>query len=158
MHSSRMRTARSSSHLGGGGGSPPGHSYGFLVWWPSGVVAFCYGLLVWWSFVMAFCPPPRRPYQKATFNQKATKSEGHNRHHNRRPHSPRADLPQGQAPPGANHPRSRPPGPGTPPKTCYKACWDTTCNACWDSTPLWRPAARYAGIPPVKHGGIAPPC
>ena len=24
-------------------------------------------------------------------------------------------------------------GPG---ETCYKACWDTTCNACWDSTPL----------------------
>ena len=24
-----------------------------------------------------------------------------------------------------------------PPRTCCKACWDTTCNACWDTTPVW---------------------
>ena len=45
----------------------------------------------------------------------------------------------------------------TSPKTCCKACWDTTCNAYWDSTP-WRPVARHAGIPPAMHAGIAPPC
>ena len=103
MHSSRMRTARSSSHRGGGL-----HQATVMAFW-------CGGL------VMAFCPP--RPYQKATFNQKATKPEGHNR----RPHPP-------------PHPRSRtPPGPGatTPPQTCCKACWDITCNACWDSIPPW---------------------
>ena len=22
-----------------------------------------------------------------------------------------------------------------PPQTCCRACWDTTCNACWDTTP-----------------------
>ena len=97
-----MRTTRSSSHRGGGWGSPPGHCYGLLVWWP------CYGLL-----------PPPRPYQKATFNQKTTKPEGHNR----RPHAPRSRPPRDQAPP--------------PPQTCCKACWDITCNACWDSIPPW---------------------
>ena len=25
--------------------------------------------------------------------------------------------------------------PPHPPETCCKSCWDTTCNACWDSTP-----------------------
>ena len=29
-------------------------------------------------------------------------------------------------------------GPGhPPPETCCKACWNPSCNACWDSTPLW---------------------
>ena len=28
-----------------------------------------------------------------------------------------------------------------PQDTCCKACWDTSCNACWDSTPpLWTDA------------------
>ena len=78
--------------------------------WPFGVVA-----LLWPS-----APPhPQRPYQKATFNQKATKPEGHNR----RPHPPpQEQTPHHQAP---------------PPQTCCKACWDITCNACWDSIPPW---------------------
>ena len=29
-----------------------------------------------------------------------------------------------------------------PPKTCCKACWDTTCNACWDSTHTTPPPRR----------------
>ena len=35
-----------------------------------------------------------------------------------------------------------------------------TCKACWDTThPLpQRPAARHAGIPPAMHAGIPPPC
>ena len=30
-----------------------------------------------------------------------------------------------------------------------------TCKACWDTTP-WRSAARHAGIPPAMHAGIPP--
>ena len=52
---------------------------------------------------------------------------------------------------------------------CYKACWDTTCNACRNTTPSCKacwdtttPAARHAGIPPAMHAGIPsphpPPC
>ena len=129
MHSSRMRTACSSSHRGAGVGGiftrhpsvmafwcgafwcgglllwPSGvvpsvmafWCGGLLVWclllWssgvvPSGMVAFCYGLLVWWPSgvvpsVMAFCP--RRPYQKATFNQRAPHQKAKTEDHNRRP-------------------------------------------------------------------------
>ena len=73
--------------------------------------------------------PPPRPYQKATFNQKATKPEWHNR----RPQQ-KATPPQSRHPPlGADPPRTRHP----PQETCCKARWDTTCNACWDSTPPW---------------------
>ena len=33
-----------------------------------------------------------------------------------------------------------------------------TCKACWDTTPPPpKPAARYAGIPPAMHAGIAHP-
>ena len=70
----------------GGGGVGGLHQATVMAFW-------CGGL------VMAFCPPPR-PYQKATFNQKATKPEGHNR----RPLPP---PPQGADPPG--------PGATTPP-------------------------------------------
>ena len=73
MHSSRMRTARSSSRLGGGGVSTR------PLLWPSGVVAFCYGLLA----------PPQK-----TIVEGCLQSEGHNR----RPHPPGADPPD-QAPP-----------------------------------------------------------
>ena len=68
-----------------------------LLLWPSGKVAFwlkvvfCYGLLLWPSskafwcggLVIATWTPPRRPYRKATLNQKttfkqkATKPEGY---------------------------------------------------------------------------------
>ena len=116
---------------------------GGLLLWPSGMLAFWYAgllvccLLLWPSgvvpSVMAFWPP-RRPYQKAAFNQKATKPEGHN------------SRPQQKA-----ITEGYPPEAGTP---CCKACWVTTCNACWDSTP---PAARHALIPPAMHAGIAPP-
>ena len=126
---------------------------GLLLWpllWPSGVVAFwvvafwcgafcCGCLLLWWPSVMASAS--RRPYQKAAFNQKATKPEGITEDHNRRPHA-LARQPPEQTPPARHPPRSsltisRPPGTRHPPlETCCKACWDTTCNACWDSTPL----------------------
>ena len=187
--------------------------YGLLVCWPfdwrrpsgwkwSSVMAFWCGLLVWWPSVMVFwlkgLELPRRPYQKATFNQKATKPEGHNRRpppdqpppQDQAPlaqcRPPRADTPLEQTPLGADtppeqtpprtrHPQTMHPsnqiplnfplgcGPGpdplqfpswlwawtrcpstsplsvawrTPPsQTCYKACWDTTCNACWDNPP-----------------------
>ena len=55
--------------------------------------AFCYGLLV----ERVGHPPPRRSYQKATFNQKATKPEGHNR----TPHTPREQTPPQR--PAARH-------------------------------------------------------
>ena len=109
------------------------------------------GLLLWPSVVA-----PRRPYHKATFNQKATKPEGHNR----RPH-PRAGPP-GVGPPRAGTPSSTgtprrhaarhariPPtmhtGIAPPLETCCKAYWDTTCNVCWNSTPP--PVDRHT---PVK--------
>ena len=68
-------------------------------------VVFCYGLVLWPSgvvpSVMAFWlkgwTPPRRSYQKATFNQKATKPEGHNR----RPHTPQEQTPPQR--PAARH-------------------------------------------------------
>ena len=46
MHSSKMCTAHSSSHLGWGvSTSPPDHCPYPTLTLPSGVVAFCYGLL-----------------------------------------------------------------------------------------------------------------
>ena len=131
MHSSKMRTARSSSHPRGGFHQAPlPFCYGLLVWWLFGVVAFwCGGLLVWWpSGVVAFwchafwCrglllwpSAPRRPYQKAT------KPEGHNRRHKRRPqqkaitegHTP----PQNQAPPQEQTPQDQTPWGADPPGT-----------------------------------------
>ena len=81
MHSSYMRTAYSSRCPRGGGGSPTGHCYGLLVWWPS---------------VMEFCPP-----------QQKTTTEGHNSH-NRRPQPLEQAPPPSwdQAPP----PGADPPG------------------------------------------------
>ena len=116
MHSSRMRTARSSSHPGGVSTRHP------LVLWPSGVVTFwcgglllcpsgaplCYGLLVWCLLT------PRRPYQKATFNQKATKPQGHNRRPQQKATPPRPGTPPGEPP------HKRRPAPGEPPHC--KAC------------------------------------
>ena len=111
MHSSRMCTARSSSHPGGGGGSPPGYCYGLLVWWPPVMAFWCGGLLVWclllWpSGVVAFCyglPAPQRPYQKASFNQKTTKPEGHNRRPQQKA-TPPEQTPLGPGTPQARHP------------------------------------------------------
>ena len=106
--------------------------YGLLVWWPSGLVAFCYSL------------PSRRPYQKATlnqkttFNQKATKPEDHQTRRplsTRRPPNQKTTSNQKATKP-EGHPQTRhPPDQAPPLKTCCKACWDTTCNACWDSSP-----------------------
>ena len=94
MHSSRMRTVRSSSHLGG---SPPGTPSVMVFWcgalwrgglllWPSGMVAFwcafwCGGLLVW--CLLLWPSPPedharRPPSIRRPPNQKAI-TEGHNR-------------------------------------------------------------------------------
>ena len=128
IHSSRMRTARSSSCPGEGGervvSTRP-------LLWPSGVVAFCYGLL----------PPPGRPYQMAAFNQKAPKPEGHNR----RPQQ--KAITEGQ-PPGKRHPprTKHPPGSRHPHQ-------DQAPPPVADPP---RPAARHAGVPPAMHAGTAP--
>ena len=88
---------------------------GLLLWpsgvVPSGVVAFCYGLLV----ERLGTPPPRRPYQKAAFNQKTTKPEGHNR----MPHPPWEQTPPDQAPPW----EQTPPEQTHPP--CEQNSWHT---------------------------------
>ena len=65
---------------------------------PLSVLAFwCGGLLLWPS-----APSPRTPYQKVTFNQKATKPEGHNRRPQQKAitegHPPGADPPQEETP------------------------------------------------------------
>ena len=148
MHSSRMRTTCSSSCPGG---SPPG-------------TPFCYGLLVWWPSVMAFWPP-RRPYQKAAFNQKATKPEGHNRRPQQKAiaegHTPQSRHPapwsrhpRNRHPPEQAHPEQAPPRAGThhPPHPLEQAPHPPGAD------PPWRPAASYAGIPPAMHARIVPPC
>ena len=76
MPCSRSPGGSAPGEVPGPGGSAPGGrgsaGGGGVV-----AVAFCCGLLLCPSGVVAFCPP-RRPYQKATFNQKATTPEGHN--------------------------------------------------------------------------------
>ena len=127
MHSSGMHTARSSSRPGAG--SPPGppFCYGLLVWWPSGVVAFSYGLL-----------PPRRPYQKAAFNPKATKPEGHNRRHNRRPQQ--KAITEGQAPLMSRQPLATdPPWDQVPPPQDQAP-----------PSPRSRPPRRRIPLPPLQ--------
>ena len=126
MHSSRMHKARRSSHPGGGG-SPPGHCYCLLVWWPSAVVpsavvALCYGLHL---------PPPQKAIPEGCQNQKAI-TEGHNRRPQQKAITEGHNLPpRDQAPPGSKPLRTRHPSP-------------------------WRPAARHARIPPAMDAGIAP--
>ena len=89
--------------------------------WSSGLVAFswkeafwlkmvfCYSLLVWWpsgwkGWNQSEGHQTRRPYQKATFNQKATKPEGHDRRPHPRADPPRSRQPQSRHPPGSRHP------------------------------------------------------
>ena len=116
MHSSRMRTARSSSR--------PGGRRGGLHQAPPSVMAFwCGGLLVWSS----------------GRGQKATKPEGHNRRPQQKAPPPE-QTPESRPPPepcckACWDTTCNACWDSTPPETCCKACWDTTCNACWDSTP-----------------------
>ena len=162
MHSSRMHTVLNSSHLLGGGGLL---SWPFVVvfcyallLWPSGLVAcslkvafwlkvvFCYGLLVRPSGVVPSV------MEKATFNQKDTKPEGHNRRPQQKAITEgHTNPPQEQAPPWEQAPHRQIPlnfplgcGPGNP-------------QGMLGYPPSWRPAARHAGIPPAMHAGIATP-
>ena len=115
-------------------------------------------LLLGASGVVAFCPP-QRPYQKAAFNQKATKPEGHNRRPQQKAitegHTPEQATPQNQAPPWDQAPPlgpGTPLGAGTPPRTRHPP---------WDQAPPKEenppPTARHARIPPAMHAGIPPP-
>ena len=129
-----MRTASSSIHRGGGGwpsvmafccglllcpsvmalwfggllieGGPLVES-GLLLW-PSGMAFWYVGILV---LRVRNPTAPRRPYQKAAFNQKTTKPEGHNR----RPHPPGTRHPPGADPPQTRHP----PWEQTPPEQTH---------------------------------------
>ena len=141
MHSSRTTCSSSCP-----GGSPPGtpFCYGLLVWWPSGVMAFCYGLLspqktIPEGRLQSEGHQTRRPQQKATPPGAGTHPPGAG--------TPRAGTPQSRHPQSRHPPEQAPitpipwsrhptPWEQTPLETCCKACWDTTCNACWDSTPL----------------------
>ena len=86
MHSSRMRTAHSSSRPGR---SPPGHCYGLLVWWPS-VIAF-------WPLPEDHTRRPpsirRPPYQKGTTEDHTPGAD-----------PPGADLLGTRHPPGTRYP------------------------------------------------------
>ena len=111
MHSSRMRTARSSSHRGGVCLSAcwDRHPTGVVLETPPGVsletplgVDLRYPQLPPW--VWAWRPPTQIPL----------------------------NFPTGCGPGNLQgmlgyHP--------PPPETCCKVCWYTTCNAYWDSTP-----------------------
>ena len=128
MHSSRMRTAHSSIHRGGGG----------LLSWPF-VVVFCYGLLVWFFWLkvafwlkMVFCygllvervgTSPRKTIPEGHLQSEGTKAEGHQ---SRRPHqkaitegTPTPGTPWDQSPPRSRHP---PPGADPPVNRILDTC------------------------------------
>ena len=130
MHSSRMRTACSSSHLGGLHQAPP----------RSGTPRIRH-------------PPRARhpPDQAPTGRSPSTSQLGEGL--DQIP----LNFPLGCGP--GPDPPPLPPSVWAwrpPLETCCKACWDTTCNACWDSTPL-ETCCKHAGTPPAMHTGIAPP-
>ena len=111
MHSSGMRTVRSSSRLSRGG--------------------VCLSACCDTGLPRSIPPPGPGTPQTRHLPGSRPPYQAHPLPQSRPPQTPRPVARHARIPPAMYA------GIAHPPETCCKACWDTTCNACWDTTPLW---------------------
>ena len=133
MHSSRMRTSRSSSHHGGSPHTPPGSRH--LPPWEQTPTPLSRPPQVW-----AWRPPPRPDL--------STSPLGVGLETTPQPDPSTTPWVWAWKPPPSQIPQLPP----------WVWAWKPARHLVGYHPPPPRPAARHAGIPPAMHAGIPPPC